>query len=215
MILALVAGDGVPRHRAVAARPRLRQLTRRTPANGAPQSETDRRERDDDKTQIPPRRGDRPRGAGRPGDRPRAGADQVAVPDLCRLDPGRARDQAGRRLHQRRGERRDGGRTLLLRPDRADGRAVPGAAARHPRRRPFRRRLDGLADAAAPVRRVFPVRDQAHPRRAGAVQPVRPRRYLARGIRRRSASPGCRRRGRTRATSTPRRRSPRSPTWTG
>jgi TRAP-type mannitol/chloroaromatic compound transport system permease large subunit len=117
------------------------QLTQTQRAAGqtgpVPTSPTGERH-DRHETQFPAgRRPRRPGRARRPRHRARAGDHPLALPDLCGRRAGRACHQAGHRLHQRQRQWRAGDRAVLRRPDRADGRAVPGAPARHHRRRAF------------------------------------------------------------------------------
>ena len=103
------------------------------------------------------RRGGRRLDAGR-ALRQGPGADQVAAADLRRRAARRLRDPALDRGLQQGGQRRDGDRALLRRPAGAAGRAVPRRAARHPRRRPVRRRFHGLAGRRGDLRRLLPLR---------------------------------------------------------
>ena len=82
--------------------------------------------------------------------------------------------RAGDRSLQQGGQWRDGDRALHRRPAGAAGRTVPRRAVRHPRRRAERRRFDGLAGRRRRVRRLLPVCLALQPRRAGAVELVRP-----------------------------------------
>ena len=112
-----------------------------------------------------------------------AGADHLADADLCRPRPGRARGgPRDRDVQQDRG-RAHADRAVLLRSDRAHGRALPRHAARHHRRGAVRRRLHGVADRGHRLRRLLPVRIALFARRARALQPVRPQRDLGCGVR--------------------------------
>ena len=121
----------------------------------------------------------------------REGTHQVAAADLCRPGAGRACHQAVDRCLQQGRQRRDGDRALLRRSAGADRRIVPGDAEGHDRRGAERRRFDRGAGGCLGVRRLLPVRHPLQPRRAGAVQPVRPeRRSGKRPMARWRTSPG-------------------------